>query len=763
MKNKSLVIVESPAKAKTINKYLGKEFEVMASVGHIKDLPKSKFGVKIEEDFHPEYSIIKGKGKIVKAIREAAKRSESVYLAPDPDREGEAIAWHIAQELPLPEDRIFRVAFNEITAGALKKAFKTPGRLDHNKVDAQQARRILDRIVGYSLSPILWRNVKKGLSAGRVQSVALRLVCEREGEITSFKSREYWTLNADLEKAGNPTFRARLEKIGGKKAEIGTAAEAAALVGKLKKEDYIVRKVSTKEKQKRPGAPFITSQLQQEAYRRLGFTAKKTMSLAQRLYEGVELPGEGHVALITYMRTDSPRVAGEAQREALAYIGREFGSQYVPGKPNFYKPKKKSRAQDAHECIRPTSVARHPDKVRKSLDRDLARLYDLIWSRFLASQMTSARFREITVEIEADDCTFRARGLTMLFDGHLRALAEIAPREEDKEKTNGEEVPSTVLPPLSEGDRLELIGLEDKQNFTQPPPRYTEATLIKAMEEKGIGRPSTYATILTTIQTRDYTEKKKGRLHPTELGMLVNKLLVKHFPEVFDIEFTATMEDQLDLIEEGQRNWVETLREFYGPFKDHLERASREMKNVKKEVEPTDLACEKCGRQMVIRWGRNGRFLACSGYPECKNTKNFNRTGENRIEVVKTETTEIMCEKCGQPMIIRKGRFGRFLACSGYPKCKNAKPLNSEELPCPCPGCDGKLLPKMSRRRRRFFGCSRYPDCNFASWDVPRAHPCPECGSPVTMVKKGAEDVLYCPRPECQAEFPAADGAGAEK
>ncbi len=755
MEGKILVIVESPAKAKTINKYLGKGYEVLASVGHIKDLPKSKFGVDIEHDFQPVYGVIKGKGKIVKEIRAAAKKADTVYLAPDPDREGEAIAWHIAQELPVPAEKVFRVTFNEITATAIRKAFSEPGRLDQNKVDAQQARRILDRIVGYRLSPVLWRNIKKGLSAGRVQSVALRLICEREEEIRAFKSREYWTVTALLLKDAYPAFPAKLEKIEGKKVELGNGEDARGLIDRLRAAPFAVRKVTVAQRQRNPSAPFITSQLQQEASRRLGFSAKKTMTLAQRLYEGVVLPGEGQVALITYIRTDSPRVSQEAQTESLDYIRREYGARYAPETPNIYSPRKKGRVEDAHECIRPTTVARHPETVRESLERDLARLYELVWSRFVASQMSPALFEETAVEVAAGNCLFKAKGTRTVFDGHLRAFADVKPKDEEKPEGNGEEEPESVLPPLAEGDVLGLKDLVPKQNFTQPPPRYTEASLIKALEEKAIGRPSTYATILTTIQTRDYSQKLKGKLHPTELGMLVNTILVRHFPDIFSVDFTARMEDQLDLVEEGSRGWVETLREFYTPFEKDLEKAQEEMKNVKKEVETTDIACEKCGKPMVIRWGRNGRFLACSGYPECKNTKNFNRTEDNGIKVVETETTDEKCVKCGHPMVVKTGRFGKFLACSAYPECKSTKPLASEGFPCPVPGCTGTLQSRLSKKRRRFWGCSRYPDCDFATWEKPEAVPCPACGSPVSLRKKGEEDVHVCARKECGHEFQA--------
>ncbi len=758
---KSLVIVESPAKSKTITKYLGKGFTVLASVGHVRDLPKSKFGVDVEHDFSPSYQLIRGKDKVVKEIRAAARTADAIFLAPDPDREGEAIAWHLAETLQAPADKVFRVTFNEITADAVRKAFETPGRIDMNKVDAQQARRVLDRIVGYKLSPILWEKVQRGLSAGRVQSVALRLVCDRENEIRAFRKREYWSLTARLGMASPPDFPAKLLKVDGAKAEIPDEAAARALLDRLGRAAYVVDRVGTSQRRRNPLPPFITSQLQQEAVRRLGFTSKKTMTLAQRLYEGVDLPGEGQVALITYMRTDSPRVSSEAQGEALAFIRKEYGQAYAPDKPNVYRPRKSGKIQDAHECVRPTSSLRRPDQVRGVIERDLARLYELIWSRFVASQMTPALYQDTSADLVADGCLFRATGSRLSFDGHLRAFADQGAEEAEREEKEGDEdsLPVSILPPMEKGDRADLRELLPKQHFTQPPPRYTEATLIKALEENGVGRPSTYATIIATILGRDYTQKEKGKLIPTELGMTVSELLVSHFPEVSDVEFTARMEDTLDSIEEGRRGWVEILREFYEPFVADLARAQVEMKNIKTEMEPTDIPCERCGRLMVIRWGKKGPFLACSGYPECKNAKNFSRDENGAIRVdarAEAEETGIVCDKCGKPMVIKMSKRGPFLSCSGYPGCKNAKNFSRDEngaIRVEVPQVSGEMCEKCGKpmiikrtRRGPFLACSGYPDCKnlrktsgTASAAAPGPPPedagvaCDQCGKPMVI------------------------------
>jgi DNA topoisomerase-1 len=775
------VVVESPAKAATINKYLGDGFRVMASVGHVKDLPKSAFGVDVERDFIPHYKVIKGKERVVAEIRRAASGSHRVFLATDPDREGEAIAWHIASELGVPESELYRVTFNEITRSAVERAFHSPGRLDQHKVDAQQARRILDRIVGYRLSPVLWDKVKYGLSAGRVQTVAMRLICEREEEIRRFVRREYWSILAQLRQGEYPPFSAKLEKVAGKKAEIATGQEAEGLLARLRTAAFVVEKVAETTRQRQPSAPFITSQLQQEASRRLGFNPRRTMSVAQSLYEGVPVAGEGQVALITYMRTDSPRVSPEAQEEARRFIGDSFGPAYLPEKPPRYAARKGGRVQDAHECIRPTSVLLHPDRVAPSLDRDQARLYELIWRRFVASQMTPARYRELSAEIAAGDCLFRARGSTPVFDGFLRAYADPTGGEE-REEANGAETAGdadegsqSTLPPLASGDRPDLVRLDPRQHFTEPPPRYSEASLIRALEEKGIGRPSTYAAIITTIQSRDYTSRQKGRLFPTELGEVVTSLLVRHFPDIFDVAFTARMEDSLDQIEEGERGWVDTLREFYRPFETDLSTAVREMRNLKAAAEPTDIPCDACGRMMAVRWGKKGSFLSCSGYPECKNARNFTRDAEGRIVLEQTPADQT-CEKCGKPMVVKQSRKGPFLACSGYPGCKNTRNLVQGEdgkvvaeapqaTDLACEKCGQPLVIRMSRRGP-FLSCSGYPKCKNAKnftrdgegrivvteRETPASNvACEKCGKPMVVKRSRRGPFLACSGyPKCK-------------
>ncbi len=739
---KSLVVVESPSKAKTLTKYLGTKYIVRASVGHVRDLPKSRFGIRIDKDFKPEYTVIRGKKKILDELKKLAGKADRVYLGPDPDREGEAIAWHIAEELKLKKKQIYRVLFNEITRKAVERAMEHPGPIDQHKVDAQQARRILDRIVGYTISPLLWEKVRRGLSAGRVQSVAVRLVCEREQEIQAFRSREYWSITARLQAAQPPPFEAKLIRLGGKAAEIPDAGTAESTRARLVDRAYVVRRVEKRERNRQPSPPFTTSKLQQDAVHKLRFTAKKTMTLAQHLYEGVEIGEEGPVGLLTYMRTDSTRVAEEAQREAAAFIAARFGQQSLPERPPVYRSRK--GAQDAHEAIRPTSVERHPDTLQRVLPRDLYLLYRLIWSRFVASQMTAAVYDVTKVDLEAGDALFRATGTVLKTPGFTAVYTEEReetttqpPAQDTGEKEEELEVDEAAgqLPSLQEGETVRLLGLVPKQHFTQPPPRYNEALLIKDLEEKGIGRPSTYHTILSTIQDRKYVEKKERRLYPTDLGKVVNELLVEHFPEVLNVQFTARMEDELDEIEEGQRPWVQTVREFYQPFEQRVKKAQIEMRDVKREEVPTDIVCELCGNKMVIRWGRNGRFLACPGYPECRNTKEFVEGPGGEIRVVAREqSTEQKCDRCGSPMVIKTGRFGRFVACSAYPQCKNTKPL-SVGVHCPRPGCPGSLAEKRTRRGKLFFACTEYPKCDFALWDRPVPRPCPRCKAPFLVEK----------------------------
>lgn len=797
--SKSLVIVESPAKARTINKYLGSTFSVKASLGHIKDLPKKGLGVDLKNDFEPSYEVIPGKEKVIKELKSAAKGVESIFIATDPDREGEAIGWHVAEELSARNRKVYRVLFNEITQKAVKEAFKSPGEIDSRLVEAQQARRILDRLVGYKISPLLWVKVRRGTSAGRVQSVALRLVVEREREIRAFVSKEYWTLTANLSAHQPPAFDARLQKFAGKNLDINTGEQAQDIVKRLEKARFIVDKVETKEKKRNPVPPFITSQLQQEASRKLRFSVKKTMLLAQRLYEGVELGREGSVGLITYMRTDSTRVSDDALKEVRQYIGSgsSFGEKYLPEKPIFYRSKK--GAQDAHEAIRPTSVARSPEEVKPYLSPDEYKLYKLIWQRFVASQMKSALFDQTSVDILADNYLFRATGSVLKFDGFLAVY-----QEGKDEKDEEDEELEHKLPVLKPGEILQLNKLLPEQHFTQPPPRFTEATLVKALEEKGIGRPSTYATILTTIQDREYVVKQDGKFSPTELGSIINDLLVESFADIFDVQYTARMEEELDEIEEGKIAWTEALEEFYGKFEKDLKQAHRHMTDIKKMEEPTDEKCEKCGSPMVIKWGRHGKFLACSGYPECKNTREIarsNGTAPAAEGAVEVEQIEEVCENCGRPMTLKRGRYGQFLACTGYPECKTTKKLagsgasrvslpdipTDEKCPqcgknlvikhgrygeftacsnypeckyvkkktlgiaCPEPNCKGELVEKKSRKGKVFYGCDQYPKCKFTLWNKPINKTCPQCGAGFVLEKatKKQGTIHYCSSESC--------------
>lgn len=739
---KNLVIVESPTKAKTLQKYLGSDYQVKSSVGHIKDLPKRRLGVDVEHDFRPEYEVIHGKRKIITELRNAAKGKEQIFLAPDPDREGEAIAWHIAESLGADSKRIRRVLFHEITKRAVQEALKNPRDLDRNLYEAQQARRILDRLVGYEISPLLWKKVRRGLSAGRVQSVAVRLIVDREREIQQFKPKEYWSITALLEGKLPPSFAARLVKIGEQKLDpesfrIENEQAAQALVERLRGAEFKVVRVEKKERRRFPAPPFTTSRLQQEAARKLGFTPTRTMRIAQRLYEGVELGEEGAVGLITYMRTDSTRVSAEAQQDARKWIGQKFGDQYLPAEPPVYASKKS--AQDAHEAIRPTSLEYPPDKVQEYLKPEEYALYKLIWDRFLASQMLPALFDRTTVDIAALDTVFRATGQVMKFDGFTRVYTEgrdEGPQKSDEEDSEAE-LADGQLPPLEEGEVLRLLELTPAQHFTQPPPRFTQASLVKELEEKGIGRPSTYATIVGTILNREYViEDASKRLRPTELGFLVTDLLVQAFPDILNVEFTAGMEEQLDKVEEGKEKWTETLRRFYEPFRRDLELAQVSMRDVR-SGQPTNVSCPSCGAQMLLRWGRTGDYLACARYPECKTTRNFVREEDGSIRIIERETTEETCPQCGKPMEVRYGRFGKFLGCSAYPTCKTVLPYERpRDTGVNCPDCkEGRILEKRSRAGKTFFSCSRYPHCRFATWERPVPEPCPECGAPFVVEK----------------------------
>jgi len=779
----SLVIVESPAKAKTIKKYLGRSFDVRASVGHVKDLPKSKMGVDIEKGFTPEYDVIKGKAKVLSEIKRAAKGAARVFLATDPDREGEAIAWHISEELGAEggDARVRRVLFNEITKNAIQKAIEHPIDLDRKKFDSQQARRILDRLVGYQISPILWKKVRRGLSAGRVQSVAVRLVVEREREIEAFKPEEYWTLDADLAARLPPEFTAKLSKIDGQKADLKDEATTKALQADVEGARFVVQTVDRKERRRNPPPPFTTAKLQQEAANRLGFTAKKTMTLAQRLYEGVEM-GDETVGLITYMRTDSVRLSTEAVDAARVHIAERYGKDHLPEAPNVYKTKAKS-AQEAHEAVRPTDLQWTPDRVAPFFDqmgeRDMYRLYELVWNRFVACQMVPAVYDQTAADIAAEcdgsagaragaggggtsppRATFRATGSILKFPGYLAVYGAKPPEEEagaeedkkDDAERNGEKKnEERQLPPLESGEELRLVQLHPEQHFTQPPPRYNESSLVKEMELRGIGRPSTYAAILETIQEKTYVEKAEKNFKPTHLGLLVTDELVRAFPREMDVAFTAGMEEKLDDIEEGNARWQTVLSEFYETFKEDLAKADEQMRNVKAQAIETDLICEKCGaHKMVIKWGRNGEFLACPGYPECRNTMNFRREDEKIVPVKEEEIpVEDKCPDCGAAMVMKRGRFGRFLACTRYPDCKGTKPL-SIGVTCP-KSCGGYISEKRSRRGRTFYGCSSYPKCDFVAWDRPRNEPCPTCGSAYLLDKysKRTGPFVACPNKEC--------------
>ena len=755
---KSLVVVESPAKAKTINKFLGQNYIVRSSVGHIRDLPEKKLAVDVQNGFTPEYITIRGKAKIIKEIQAEAKKTEAIYLAADPDREGEAICWHIAETLKNVKKPIYRVTYNEITASAILAAMENPGQIDQHLVDSQQARRVLDRLVGYQISPILWRNVKPGLSAGRVQSVAVRLICEREAEIEAFIPQEYWTITANLIGKNPQPFDAKLLQIGSEKGSISTygfpidEARAEAIVEDAKTKPFIVKDIKRQERKRRPVPPFITSTLQQEAARKLRFTAKRTMSVAQKLYEGLNLGATGAVGLITYMRTDSTRIADEALREARGYIKKNYGTDYLPKSAMRYKSK--GGAQDAHEAIRPTSVERTPQSLKPYLSPEQHRLYDLIWKRFVASQMNPAILDVTTIDISAEQYLFRATGSILKFDGFMRLYLEGS--DDSNTESNRNDETDVILPVLEIGERLDLRKLTHKQHYTQPPPRYTEATLVKALEEKGIGRPSTYAAIISTIQGREYVVKEKGRFQPTDIGKLVNQLLIKGFPEILDTQFTAKMEDQLDEIAEGKSDWVGVLSAFYEPFAHALEAAPDVMYEARKEMEEeSDEVCEKCNGKMIIKWGRYGRFLGCSNYPECSNIK---RLTEEDAPPPEEEPTDETCDKCGSPMVIKTSRAGgKFLACTGYPKCKNAKPINIG-VDCPEAGCGGYIGERRSKRGI-FYGCSNYPKCKFIASDKPVNRECPECQAPFLVEKttKTKERYLTCNDKACGHTEPLAD------
>ncbi|MDD3766798.1 MAG: type I DNA topoisomerase [Eubacteriales bacterium] len=687
----NLVIVESPAKAKTIKKYLGKNYSVMASMGHVRDLPKSTLGVDIENNFNPKYITIRGKGELMAKLKKEAKSAKKVYLATDPDREGEAISWHLSQALGIDGESTYRVVFNEITKTAVKNAVKNPRKIDYNLVDAQQARRVLDRIVGYKISPLLWKKVKKGLSAGRVQSVATRLIVDREREIEAFVPQEYWSLAAFVsQKESKDVVKAQFYGDEEKKIELKDEQQVKEILQCLQGAKYQVKSVKKGEKTRHPAPPFITSTLQQEASRKLNFSSRKTMQVAQQLYEGVEVSGMGVVGLITYMRTDSLRIADEAQKAALSYINEVFGAEFAPEKPRVYKTKK--GAQDAHEAIRPTDVTITPDKIKGSVRPDIYKLYKLIWERFVASQMQSARFETVSCDILADcksgkPYLFKANGSRLKFAGFMQLYVEGRDNDEEEEAS---------IPVFNQGEVLTLHKLEEKQHFTSPPPRYTEATLIKAMEEEGIGRPSTYSPTITTILARGYVVKEGKALYPTELGTIVTDLMKEHFKDIVDIEFTANMEEQFDSIEEGKIPWVDVIKEFYSPFEDTLKKAEEEIGEIEIEDEVSDVPCDKCGRMMVYKMGR----------------------------------------------------YGKFLACPGFPECRNAKPI-VREAGVDCPVCGSKVLIKKSKRGKEYYGCENNPKCEFMSWDKPLDKKCPKCGKELYLKSNRRGDRVYCADKDC--------------
>jgi DNA topoisomerase-1 len=742
---KHLVIVESPAKCKTISKYLGKNYSVMATMGHIIDLPGKEFGVDLENDFKPKYTVAKGKSRILKSLKDEAAKSDIVYLAPDPDREGEAIAWHVAQYISKSNKNIKRVLFNEITKRAVLAAIENPLEIDMNKVDAQQARRILDRIVGYQVSPILWRTVFRGLSAGRVQSVALRLICEREDEIKIFIKDEYWSIHSQHEYNGMD-FWAKLVTVDGhsidvKKSPLQNAAAAQSVLERVRNSAFDVTDVQRTEKSRKPYAPFITSTLQQEAARKLNFSATKTMIIAQQLYEGLELGELGSMGLITYMRTDSTRIAQEALVSSRTFIESTYGHKYLPESPRLYA--KNKNAQDAHEAIRPSQVTPEfaPEKVKQFLSKDQIRLYELVWKRFLASQMTNALYDSTRIDITASGCVFRATGSIQKFDGFLALYEETV--EEPAESGDDENL---RLPEVAAGASVPLKKLLDKQHFTQPPPRYSEATLVRELEDKGIGRPSTYAQIIDTLKRRKYVTVDGRKFAPTEVGYMVKDILVKEFSNVFDVGFTATMEDSLDKVELGEAQWVKVLKDFYTPFAERLAGVKNNIKDLKAANQKiTDRMCPECNKfPLVVKWSKNGKFLACQGFPACRYTE--------PLEKVAPVVSNEICDKCGAPMVVLSINGNRFLGCSRYPECKNTKSI-STGVSCPREGCTGQLIERKTKRGRMFYGCNTYPKCTYATWDRPIAQKCEQCGFPILVYKETKKRGIYHKCPNCKAEY----------
>jgi len=747
---KPLIIVESPTKIKTLKKYIGKDYNVAASAGHIRDLPVKNLGIDVDDNFKANYVNIKDKSKIISNLKKTAGDTDEIFLAPDPDREGEAIAFHIMEILKKKDRRFHRVLIHELTKKGITDALSHPTQPDADKYDAQQARRKLDRLVGYQISPLLWQKVQRGLSAGRVQSVAVKIICDREREIRAFEPEEYWTITADLEAANPPVFNAALIKISGKKAKITNGDQAQAIAADLEKARFIVREIKNKTIKRNPLPPFITSKLQQDAINRLRFSAKKTMVVAQQLYEGIEIGSGGPEGLITYMRTDSTRIAPEAAQEALGLIRESFGDEYALDAPRFFK--NKNKAQDAHEAIRPTSVHNTPEKLKSFLSPDQFKLYDLIWKRFVASQMAQALIDQKSILIDATDkYLFSVSGSTTRFDGFMRLYAT-------QEKTSEKDIQS--LPPVEPKEQLTTRKINPDQHFTKPPPRFSEASLVKELEKNGIGRPSTYASIIAVIQDKGYVDLINRYFTPSELGFIVNDLLVSAFPTLLDISFTAQMETNLDDVEEGKLNEVDLLKAFYSDFKTTLDNATDNMVSVKGVGIETDIKCPLCGKPVNIKIGKNGHFLACTGYPECSFTSNYTRDEKGDIEIVeKVQDSEPVkdCPECGKPMVMKDGRFGLFIACTGYPECKHTESVAQENsskdtgVPCPEKGCDGTIVEKRSKRGKIFYGCSKYPDCTFATWDKPVNESCPDCGSPYLVEKETKRDgkILKCPDRSC--------------
>ena len=738
MSTTTLVIVESPTKVPTIKGFLGKGYKVVSSKGHVRDLPKSKLGIDVEHDFEPKYINIRGKGELINALKKEAKNASKVLLATDPDREGEAISWHLAAVLGLDSEKAQRITFNELTKNTVKEAIRHPRDLDMNLVNSQQTRRILDRLVGYKISPFLWKKIKSGLSAGRVQSVATRMIVEREEEIEAFVSEEYWTIAAKLFKASGESFAAKFYGTPEKKLPIADGEQAARIVDELKDASFAVSGIKNVVKRRKPMPPFTTSTLQQEANRRLGFPSQRTMMVAQELYEGVNLGERTAHGLITYMRTDSLRISEEAQAAAGALIKEKFGPEYCPKTPNVYKSK--AGAQDAHEAIRPSDPSILPDAVKGKLSNDQFKLYKLIWERFMASQMKNAELDTVSVDIAAGKYLFRASGYTVKFPGFMVLYDTVRDNEEEDDKP-------LELPPLTVGEPLKAEEILPAQHFTQPPPRFTEGSLVKMLEEKGVGRPSTFTSTITTIIARGYVRRNGKLLEPTELGRLTTKLMKDSFPEIIDYGFTAKMEDDLDKIENGQAEYLSVLRDFYTDFEKELKEADEKLDKLEyvKPVEVTDIICDKCGANMVIREGRYGKFAACPNFPKCRNTRRLNddaSAAEGAEEVLADEK----CPVCGSDMILKKGAYGSFYACRNYPDCKTTKPYY-KDTGVACPQCGKRILVKQSRSRKTFYSCEDYPNCKFSVWDVPQQMKCPRCGG--LVLKKKNKEHYYCYNEAC--------------